>query len=79
MANGGNGGNGNGYDDFTTWTKQDLADTLAQVSGILTDVYQPESSREDLAGAVGDALNTISGDDDDDEDDNEDEDSDDGN
>jgi hypothetical protein len=54
-----------------TVTKQDLQDTLDQVQDILEDAYDPQSSREDLAKAIGDALDTIDpqngGEDDDDD------------
>lgn len=49
MANG-NGGNG-------SMTKSDLSDCLVQ--DILTDAYTPEASREDLAAAIGDALDVL--------------------
>jgi hypothetical protein len=55
-------------------TKTDLQDCVDQAIDILTDAYTPESSREDLAAAVGDALDALEGnggdeDDDDDADD----------
>ena len=53
--------NGNGAP-----TKDDLQDAIDQATQILSDAYAPESSREDLAAAVGDALDILSGDDDDD-------------
>ena len=54
-------------------TKAELQETLDQVEKILSDVYQPESDRESLAAAVGDALGVIQGEDgDEDEDDDED-------
>ena len=51
-------------------TKTDLQDTCDQVEQILSEVYAPESSREELAGAIGDALDVLengpdAGDDDD--------------
>lgn len=66
--------NGNGNGDMT---KAELQDCLDQVTDILTDAYTPEASREDLAAAIGDALDAIEGngpddtdaDDDDDDDD----------
>jgi hypothetical protein len=39
----------------------DLQDIVDQVTDLLTDVYQPESSREDLASAIGDALDVLQG------------------
>jgi hypothetical protein len=38
----------------------DLQDVLDQVETTLEAAYQPETSREDLAAAVGDALAIIS-------------------
>jgi hypothetical protein len=54
-------------------TKADLQDAIDQATQILSDAYAPESSREDLAAAVGDALDALSGDggDDDDGDDDD--------
>src|SRR5215469_13959365 len=40
-------------------TKSDLEDVCDQVQDILTDAYTPESSREDLAAAIGDALDLL--------------------
>jgi hypothetical protein len=40
-------------------TKADLQDVSDQVQDILTDAYTPESSREDLAAAIGDALDLL--------------------
>lgn len=42
-------------------TKDEVSDCLDQISDILNDVYAPESSREDLAAAIGDALDVIEG------------------
>jgi hypothetical protein len=53
-------------------TKDDLQDRNDQATAILTDAYTPEASREDLAQAVGDALDALSGDYDDDGDDDDD-------
>jgi hypothetical protein len=55
--------NGNG-----TTTKADLQDTIDQAISILDDAYTPEVSREDLAEAVGSALETLRGEDEDDDD-----------
>jgi|SRR5579864_6529525 len=59
--------NGNG-----TTTKADLQDTIDQAISILDDAYTPEVSREDLAEAVGSALETLrgEGEDEDEDDDN---------
>ena len=57
--------NGNGAP-----TKDDLQDAIDQATQILSEAYAPESSREDLAAAVGDALDILSGDGADDHDDN---------
>jgi hypothetical protein len=64
----GNGGNGD------TLTKAELQDCIDQAVQILQDAYQPESSREDLAGAVGNALDVLEGNGDEDEDDDGDDD-----
>jgi hypothetical protein len=50
MAN----GNGNG-----SMTKADMQDVCDQVQSILEDAYTPEASREDLAAAIGDALDLL--------------------
>ena len=55
-------------------TKADLQDAIDQATQILSDAYTPESSREDLAAAVGDALDALSGDGDDNGDDLDDDD-----
>ena len=46
----------NGNDSMT---KADMADVCDQVQDILSDAYTPESSREDLAAAIGDALDLL--------------------
>ena len=66
MANG-NGGNGE-------MTKAELEDCVDNATQILTDAYVPEASREDLAAAIGDALDALSGEDSGDEDDDGDDD-----
>jgi hypothetical protein len=48
--------------------KADLQDQIDQINDILSDAYDPVSSREDLAAAIGQALDTINADDDDDAD-----------
>ena len=62
-------------------SNSDLRDQLDAIADILSDAYDPESSREDLATAIGEALDTINGDDEEDaeedsESDSDDEDSD---
>ncbi len=37
----------------------DVLDDLAQAKAILDDAYQPEATREDLAKAIGDALEVL--------------------
>lgn len=59
-------------------TKADLQDAIDQASQVLSDAYQPESSREDMASAIGDALDILSGDSGDDDDDAGDDDDDSG-
>jgi hypothetical protein len=64
--------NGNGSP-----TKTDLQEILDNVSEILDGAYTPEASREDLAAAVGDALDALNGEEEDsDLDDDSDDDSD---
>jgi hypothetical protein len=46
-------------------TKADLQDVIDEVVGILDDAYEPESNREDLAEAVGHALDVLKGEDED--------------
>ncbi len=48
-----------------TATKTDLQDVIDEVIDVLEDAYDPESSREDLAGAVGQALDVLRGEDED--------------
>jgi hypothetical protein len=75
MANG-NGGNGKGDDyDFGGWTKADCVDTLNQVAQIADAAFDPISSREDMAQALGDILDALSDDEDGDEEDEDDDDS----
>lgn len=58
-------------------SKADLQDQIDRAIDLLDDAYAPESSREDLAEAVGSALDILRGDDDsDDEDDDSDDDQD---
>jgi hypothetical protein len=63
--------NGNGNGDMT---KAELEDCIDNATQILTDAYVPEASREDLAAAVGDALDALSGEDADEDDDGSDDD-----
>jgi len=43
-------------------TKADLQDTIDSAIEVLDDAYQPESTREELATAVGNALEVLRGD-----------------
>jgi len=52
----GNGGNGD-------MTKAELEDCIDNATQILTDAYIPEATREDLAAAIGDALDALAGED----------------
>ena len=45
----------------TTVTKADLQDQIDQAIDILDDAYAPESNRQELAEAVGKALDTLRG------------------
>ncbi len=40
-------------------TKAELEEAIEEAAEVLTGAYAPESSREDLAGAVGKALNVL--------------------
>lgn len=53
-------------------TKADLQDRIDEAVGILDDAYEPEASREDLATAIGDALDVLRGEDEEDEDEDDD-------
>jgi len=55
-------------------TKADLEDIVDQVQSILEGAYQPESTREDLAATVGDALDALARPEEEDEDEDVDED-----
>jgi hypothetical protein len=67
--------NGNGETTTGSMTKSDLEDAIDDAVEILTQAYVPEASREDLTGAIGDALSALQGDDaGDDDDDNADDD-----
>jgi hypothetical protein len=56
-------------------TKDDLQDTIDSAIATLDEAYTPESSREDLAAAIGEALETLRGEDEDDTDDDDSDDS----
>ena len=61
--------NGNGGSDIT---KADLQDCVDEAASILEDAYTPEASREELAAAIGQALDILSGSEEDDEQDEDD-------
>ena len=67
--------NGNGSDDMT---KSELQDCVDQALDILQGAYVPESDRETLAQAVGDAIAALEGDGDEDDDGDDTDDDDDG-
>jgi hypothetical protein len=52
-------------------TIDEQSETIDQVRDLLEDAYQPESSREDLATAIGQALDVLSGEDEDEEEDDD--------
>lgn len=56
----------------TTTTKADLQDQIDSAISTLEDAYQPESTREELAEAISDALDTLRGEEDEDEDEGDD-------
>ena len=45
----------------TTTSKSDLQDQIDRAIETLDDAYQPESAREDLAQAIGEALDILRG------------------
>jgi hypothetical protein len=53
-------------------TKTDLQEQLDNAAAILDGAYTPEASREDIAAAVGQALDILNGEDDDSDEDEED-------
>jgi hypothetical protein len=59
-----------------TVSKADLQASIDEAVQILEDAYAPESTREDLAAAVGEALDTLNGGDEDDDSDDDDSDDD---
>ena len=62
----------------TTISKSDLQDAIDRAIETLDEAYTPESTREELATAMGQALDILNGEDDEDEDDDEDDDDDSG-
>ena len=56
-------------------TKNELQEMVDSAAAVLNEAYTPEASREDLAAAVGEALDILNGDEADDADADEDEDS----
>jgi hypothetical protein len=71
-----NAGERRGMANGNELTKADLQDCVDQATQILEDAYTPESSREDLAAAIGDALDALEGNGDDEDDDDADDDDD---
>jgi hypothetical protein len=61
--------NGNGGSDIT---KADLQHCVDEAASILEDAYTPEASREELAAAIGQSLDILSGSEEDDEQDEDD-------
>ena len=55
-----------------TVTKGDLQDQIDEAIDVLDDAYAPESNREELAEAIGKALDVLRGEDTDSEDNDED-------
>jgi hypothetical protein len=53
--------NNPGRPDMSDSTKQELQETLDEVIDLLEQVYTPEASREELAEAVGKALDILQG------------------
>lgn len=58
----------------TTVTKADLEDQVDEAIEILDAAYAPETTREELAAAVGQALDILRGEDDEEEEETEDDD-----
>lgn len=50
-------------------SKADLQDRIDQAIDVLDDAYAPETTREDLAAAIGSSLDILRGESDDDPDD----------
>jgi hypothetical protein len=57
-------------------TKAELQDQLDNINEVLNGAYTPEASREDIAAAVGEALDILNGEDEEDDTDSEDSDDD---
>jgi hypothetical protein len=55
-----------------TTTKTDLQGQIDEAIDVLDDAYQPESTREDLAEAIGHALDVLRGEEEEDEEDADD-------
>jgi hypothetical protein len=55
-------------------TKNELQEQLDSIGEVLNGAYTPETTREDLAAAVGEALDIINGDTDEDDSDTDDDD-----
>jgi len=53
-------------------TKTELQDCVDEAASILEGAYTPEASREELAAAIGQALDILSGEEEDDEQDEDD-------
>jgi hypothetical protein len=53
-------------------SKTKLQNRIDEANGLLEEAYTPETTREDLAAAVGQALDILKGEDGDDDDDGED-------
>jgi hypothetical protein len=60
----------------TTTSKAVLQDQIDRAISTLEDAYTPETNREDMAEAVGNALDILKGEDDDEDDDTDDDDND---
>jgi len=63
--------------DMATTTgpnKTELQETIDRAIEVLEDAYEPESTREKLAEAVGSAIDILNGEDEEDEDEDEEED-----
>lgn len=58
----------------TTTTKADLQDQIDSAISTLEDAYVPESTREELAEAISDALDTLRGEDEEEDEDEGDDD-----
>ncbi len=59
-------------------SKADLQDQIDRAIEVLDDAYEPATTREDLANAVGSALDILRGEDEDDDDEDDDDSDDDG-